>query len=107
MLLILLFTALIAYAEGACVLYQGGLANGFTDVSGNWAPHHNICDTKIRHNNKCSLSATLGQWDGIQLRKKTMPKLKNYSSLSFWINGGSAGGQKLSAGISVDSAKNA
>lgn len=92
--------------DATCVLYQSGFANGFSDATGNWTPIRRTCDTKIKHSPTCSFSATLGAYTGLLISRKSLPKLSSFSSLDFWINGGSAGGQKLWAGIMVDTNKN-
>ncbi len=106
--LLLLASALgsFVFADAACVLYQSGFANGFSDATGSWTPHHKTCDTKIKHYLKCSFSAALGAYTGLIISRHPSPKLSSFSSLDFWINGGPAGGQKLWAGIMVDTNKN-
>ncbi|MGA2555948.1 MAG: glycoside hydrolase family 44 protein, partial [Verrucomicrobiota bacterium] len=54
----------------------------------------NYSNTSPVHSGSDSISVTMGGWAGIQLYHPNMDSTP-YASISFWLNGGSSGGQHL------------
>jgi hypothetical protein len=81
-----------ATAQTNQIVYDNALENGWQDWG--WAKS-NYTNTSPVHSGKYSISVTYTDaWDGIQI-VHTDQNSAPYASLSFWINGGSSGGQKL------------
>jgi hypothetical protein len=78
-------------AQAPLPLYTDHLVNGFQDWS--WGTH-NFANTTPVHSGTNSISASLTAWQAISFYHADL-NAAAYSSLSFWANGGSAGGQRL------------
>lgn len=73
------------------VIYDDQLENGWLNWS--WASV-NMSNTSLVHGGSDSISATAGAYQALYLDSPDFSTAP-YSSLDFWINGGSAGGQRL------------
>jgi hypothetical protein len=75
-------------------IYAEQLAAGWQDWS--WNISSNFSNHSPVHAGSNSLSVTFSQgWDGLQLVTQTPVDLTGYTTLRFWINGGSSGGQAI------------
>ena len=89
---LLLGTGLNSVAASLAV-YTDGLVNGWTDGSYNCT--RSFTNTSPVHSGNDSISVTVtGAYGGIQLNHSSMTIIA-YASISFWLNGGSNGGQQL------------
>src|SRR5947207_15606777 len=80
-----------AFAQADQPIYTDSLTNGWQDYS--WALH-NLANTSPVHSGTRSVSVTASNYTGFYLGHAqfgTGP----YTNLTFWINGGSTGGQHL------------
>jgi len=75
-----------AFAEGPLALYTTHLVNGFQNWS--WAPN-NFSNTFAGSN---CISVNAADWQAIALQQNPF-NTTYYTTVSFWINGGSGGGQ--------------
>lgn len=73
------------------IAYDDALENGWQNWG--WATL-NYSNTSPVHSGSYSISVTMGGWAGIQLYHPNMDSTP-YSSISFWLNGGTSGGQHL------------
>ena len=74
------------------IIYDDALENGWQNWG--WATL-NYTNTSPVHSGTYSISVTItNAWAGIQLYHPDMDA-SPYSSISFWLNGGNSGGQKL------------
>jgi hypothetical protein len=73
------------------IVYDDALENGW--LNWGWATL-NYANTSPVHSGSDSISVTMGAWAGIQLYHPNMDSTP-YSSITFWLNGGSSGGQHL------------
>ncbi len=74
-------------------IYTDSLVNGWTDGSYNCT--HSFANPSPVHSGSDSISATVtSAYGGIQLNHSSM-SVTAYTSISFWLNGGASGGQKL------------
>ena len=87
----LLFTVAVQRAGADQIVYDDALENGWQDWS--WATR-SYTNTSPVHSGSDSISVTAGAWAGIQLYHPDMDSTP-YASISFWLNGGASGGQKL------------
>src|SRR5579862_1973108 len=91
------FTLLLAalaqnsWAQSSMPIYTESLVNGFQDWS--WASR-NLANTSPVHSGSKSISVTASAWQALSFWHSDL-NAAAYTNLSFWINGGSAGGQKL------------
>ena len=82
----------IASAQSSLPVYTDALVNGFQDWG--WATH-NYANPSPVHSAASSVSVTIASpWQGLQIYHPDMDSAP-YSSLSFWIDGGASGGQRL------------
>jgi hypothetical protein len=73
-------------------VYSNSLVNGFED---RWWRSHNVMNTSPVHSGIFSISVTItNTWEGLYLHHTDLDTTP-YASLSFWINGGTNGGQRL------------
>jgi hypothetical protein len=87
-----LVTASEVQAQAGLPIYTDNLLNGFQDWG--WAPH-NYANTLPVHSGSNSVSVTVASaWQGLQIVHSAFDSTP-YGSLSFWINGGTSGGQQL------------
>jgi len=73
-------------------IYTDSLQNGWQNWS--WATT-NFSNTSPVHAGSDSIAVTAGAWAAMYLHAPSAVDTSAYSSLSFWINGGPAGGQLL------------
>ena len=73
------------------IVYDDALENNWQNWG--WATL-NYTNTSPVHSGSDSISVTAGAWAGIQLYHLDINSAP-YASISFWLNGGSSGGQKL------------
>ena len=78
-------------AQAPTTIYSDLLLNGFQDWS--WGTH-NLANASPVHSGSKSISASLATGDGISFYHSAL-NASNYTSLSFWANGGTSGGQRL------------
>ena len=78
-------------AQAPTMIYSDLLLNGFDDWS--WGTR-DFANTSPVHSGAESISASLIAWQGISFYHSDLDA-SNYSSLSFWANGGASGGQRL------------
>jgi len=79
-------------------IYTDSLQNGWQNWS--WATT-NFSNTTPAHSGSDSIAVTPGAWAAIYLHASTSINTSTYASLSFWIHGGSAGGQQLQVAASL------
>jgi hypothetical protein len=72
-------------------LYQDSLANGWNNWS--WATV-NLASTATVHTGTSAIAVTAAAFQALYLQHNPLPT-DTYQSLSFWINGGATGGQRL------------
>jgi alpha-N-arabinofuranosidase len=81
-----------AQAQAPLPVYTDSLVNGFLDWG--WAPRDYTNASPV-HSGTASVAVTIAAaWQGLQIYHPDMDS-SLYSSVSFWINGGTSGGQKL------------
>jgi len=81
------------------LLYSEGLTPGWNDWT-SWTAH-NLDDTTQAYSGSKSLSITMGTWGGVSLQRNSWePAIDTsaFRTLSFWIHGGTTGGQKIGLG---------
>ncbi|HVV00436.1 MAG TPA: alpha-L-arabinofuranosidase [Verrucomicrobiae bacterium] len=78
-------------AQQPLPIYTDHLVNGFQDWS--WGTR-NFTNTTVVHSGSASISHDGGAWNGLSLEHSDF-NATLYSSLVFWANGGSGGGQIL------------
>ncbi len=80
-------------AQSPLPVYTDSLVGGFQDWG--WATH-NYANTSPVHSGADSVSVTIAtaNYDGLQIYHPDMDSTP-YAAISFWINGGASGGQKL------------
>jgi hypothetical protein len=89
---LLLGTGLNSVAASLAI-YTDGLVNGWTDGSYNCT--RNFANTSPVHSGSDSISVTVtNAYGGIQLNHSSMT-ITAYASISFWLQGGTSGGQQL------------
>src|SRR5664280_343742 len=82
----------VALAQSQAI-YTDSLVNGWSDGSYNSA--RNYATTSPIHSGSDSITVTItSAWGALQLQHAAMSS-SAYSSLSFWLNGGTSGGQQL------------
>jgi hypothetical protein len=93
-IILLLGTRLQTVAQTPLAVYTDSLVNGFQDWG--WATH-NYANTSPVHSGSNSVSVTIStvNYDGLQICRASAVDSTPYASLTFWINGGTGGGQKL------------
>ncbi len=72
-------------------IYANGLAPGWQDWS--WAPHK-LQSKAFAHNGSASIEMNPAGYNGVYLHCAGL-KTNGFTSLWFWVNGGSAGGQQV------------
>jgi hypothetical protein len=80
-------------AQSHLSIYGDGLLNGFQDWS--WATR-NLNNTSPVHSGSDSISVTAATWQALSFWHSDL-NTAAYTNLSFWINGGPGGGQRLQA----------
>jgi hypothetical protein len=79
-------------AAGKTIVYDEQLREGFVNYS--WATV-NLKETKTVHSGKYSIMMNPSNDGGLYLYKDRVQKVTDGPELSFWIHGGTTGGQKL------------
>jgi hypothetical protein len=75
-------------------IYADSITTGWADWS--WNTTSNFSNTSPVHNGPYSLSVTFNSgWAGFYLHSNSPVDTSGYDQLRFWVNGGSAGNQKL------------
>jgi alpha-N-arabinofuranosidase len=82
-----------AMGQGNVTIYSNSLVNGWSD--GSYNTTRNFANTSPVHSAGDSISATItNAWGAIQLNHSSM-STTGFVSISFWLNGGTSGGQQL------------
>jgi len=90
---LLLAVPLLSPAQSNLNIYSDSLTAGWLNYS--YTITANFANTAPVHSGTASISTTIsGAWGALQLYHTPMTN-SAYGSLTFWINGGSAGGQQL------------
>jgi hypothetical protein len=91
----LLAAASSVFAQANEVIYDDALENGFQD----WGyATENYANTSPVHSGSYSISVTItGAYQGIQIVNPTGINDSTFTNITFWLNGGSSGGQRLQA----------
>jgi hypothetical protein len=77
------------------IIYDDALENGFQNWG--WATL-NYANTSPVHSGSYSISVTIvNGYDGIQIVNPTGINDSSFTNITFWLNGGSSGGQRLQA----------
>jgi endoglucanase len=80
------------------VVSEDGLPPDWNDWT-SWAPH-NLADTTIVHSGASAISITPGAWGAVGLSYGgPAVDTSAYKTLTFWIHGGTVGGQNIGVGI--------
>ncbi|MEI9865970.1 MAG: hypothetical protein WDN00_15750 [Limisphaerales bacterium] len=91
--MVLLLGTVLNSGAASLVIYTDGLVNGWSD--GSYSCTRNFANPSPVHSANNSISATItGAYGGIQLNHASMTN-SPYASISFWLHGGSGGGQQL------------
>jgi alpha-L-arabinofuranosidase len=86
------FGSWAARAQSALPVYTDSLVNGFQDWG--WATR-NYANTSPVHSGSDSIAVSIdGAWQGLQIWHPDLDS-SLYTSISFWLNGGTNGGQQL------------
>ena len=86
--------SVIQAAHAPLVIYADSLSLGWSDWS--WNTTINWQDSSNPHSGTHDVSFTFTTaWDGLSVHSDSPVDTTPYDLLSFWINGGAAGGQKL------------
>jgi alpha-L-arabinofuranosidase len=80
-----------AQAQAPLVIYSDSLLNGFQDWS--WATR-NLSNASPVHAGTRSISVTASAWQGLSFHHADLSATV-YTNLSFWVHGGTGGGQRL------------
>jgi alpha-L-arabinofuranosidase len=92
-LIVALSLPFASIAQSNLIIYSDSLASGWSDQSYNTT--RNFANTSPVHSGTHSISATItAAYGGIQLSHSPFTN-SAYGFLSFWLNGGSSGGQQL------------
>ncbi len=83
--------ALAAFSQGNLVVYDDALQNGWEHWG--WATN-NLSATASVHAGSNSISVAAGPWEALYLHTPAISS-GSYTSLTFWIHGGTAGGQPV------------
>jgi hypothetical protein len=84
-------------AQANLPVYQDSLVSGFMDYG--WAPRDYSSTAQVQ-SGSASLRVTAGPWEGIHLYHAPFD-VSGYSSVTFWIHGGTTGQQRLEFGGSA------
>ena len=77
--------------QSSLSIYSDRLVNGFQDWS--WATR-NLANTSPVHSGSNSISVTASAWQALSFWHSDL-NASSFTNVSFWINGGSGGGQRL------------
>ena len=71
-----------------------GLPSGWADWS--WNSTVNVANTAVKHSGTSAIAVTItGAWGALYLHSTTAIDLASFTTIEFWVNGGSAGKQSL------------
>ena len=84
--------ALTTFAQSSLPIYTDSLVNGWENWS--WDSTNNVSNTSPVHTAPRSIRVNAAAWGALSLHHSELD-MNLYSSLSFWIHGGSAGGQQV------------
>lgn len=92
--------ALLPAAQPPLSIFSNQLDNHFSD--GGWGTY-SLTVTTPTHSGNVAVSLTPTNWDGVQfaITPAIVLSTSGYTGISFWINGGKSGGQKLWVGMTV------
>ncbi|MFN7990335.1 MAG: glycoside hydrolase family 44 protein [Thermoanaerobaculia bacterium] len=83
------------------VVYDDQLRNGFQDWTGAWTTY-SLTQTSVVHTGTKAISFVPGSdYSGVFFHSPTSLSPASYAKLSFWVNGGATGGQKLQVALLV------
>jgi len=88
-----------ACAQADLPVYTDALQNGFENWS--WATV-DLANASPVHSGAASIKVTAKGWEAFRVHATAPIATASYSSLTFWINGGAAGGQPLSLQATVN-----
>lgn len=89
---VLITSAITLSGRANQIIYDDSLENGWQNWG--WATL-NYANTSPVHSGNYSISVTIaGEWQGIQLYHPEQDS-STFTNISFWLNGGASGGQKL------------
>jgi hypothetical protein len=98
--LIILITVLPVRAQSNQTIYADSLSSGWV---GDWSwAAVNFANTSPVHSGADSISVTADAWEALFLHSNVAFDPAGYTNLSFWINGGSSGGQLLQVQAVLD-----
>src|SRR5690242_484597 len=80
-------------------VYTDTLQNGFDDWS--WATVDLVNAAPV-HSGAASIKVTAKAWEAFRVHATSPLTTASYASLTFWVNGGAAGGQPLSLQATVN-----
>ena len=84
---------IVSVAQTNMTIYDDSLVNGWSD--GSYGVTHSLVNSTPVHSGSRSISATItNAWGAIALNHSSMTTT-GFASISFWLNGGSIGGQQL------------
>jgi len=87
-----------ARAAADLVIYGDALAADWGDWS--WGTSVNLSNASPTHSGSASIAATyLAGWGGLYLGNNTQLGTGGYAGISFWVHGGSSGGQSIVFGL--------
>jgi hypothetical protein len=92
-ILVALALAFKVSAQAPLLVYHDSEQNGFLDWT--WVSH-SLINTSTVHSGAFSISVNATNWSGLYFHH-TAFDTSPYASLSFWVNGGTYGGQRLQA----------
>jgi hypothetical protein len=92
-LAVALVAPMASLAQTNMTIYADSLVNGWSD--GSYGVTHSLANTSPVHSGSRSISATVtNAWGAIALNHSSMTTT-GFASISFWLHGGSSGGQQL------------
>ncbi len=84
-------------AQSSQIIYDNSLENGWEDWG--WAAH-NYSNPSPAHAGAASVSVTCNAYDALYMHHAAFDSTP-FTNLSFWANGGAAGGQRLSVAVTI------
>src|ERR1700690_4602600 len=85
----------LSLAQGNMTIYADSRVNGWSDGSYNVTLNYANTSPSTVHSGSDSISVTItSAYGGIQLNHSSMTDT-NFASISFWLHGGTVGGQQL------------
>jgi len=88
----LLFAGAATFAQTDQAIYTDSLQNGWDDWS--WSATRNVDNSSPVHGGSKSISVSLTAWGALSLHHTDI-NTATYTNLTFWIHGGTTGGQQL------------